>query len=101
MSHIDAVLPGRVYRVHYESLVEDTEKVVRQMLDYCGLAFEENCLRFYENKRAVRTASSEQVRKPIFRDGVDQWRNYEAWLAPLKTVLGSLLDDYPMPQTRS
>jgi tetratricopeptide (TPR) repeat protein len=101
MSHIDAVLPGRVHRVHYESLVEDTEKTVRQMLDYCGLAFEEDCLRFYENKRAVRTASSEQVRKPIFRDGVDQWRNYEPWLAPLKTALGPVLDNYPSSQNRS
>lgn len=101
MAHIDAVLPGRVHRVHYESLVEDTETVVRQMLDYCGLAFEESCLRFYENKRAVRTASSEQVRKPIFRDGVDQWRSYEPWLAPLATALGPVLDDYPSSQHRS
>ena len=55
---------------------------MRRLLDYCGLPFEDSCLRFYENERAVRTASSEQVRQPIFRDGVDQWRHYEPWLEP-------------------
>ena len=80
MAHFDAVLPGRVHRVIYERMVDDTEHEVRRLLDYCGLPFEDACLRFYENDRAVRTASSEQVRQPIFRDAVDQWRNYEAWL---------------------
>jgi hypothetical protein len=65
------------------------------LLDYCGLPFEDACLRFYENDRAVRTASSEQVRQPIFRDAVDHWRNYEAWLEPLRTALGPVLDTYP------
>ena len=69
MAHFDAVLPGRVHRVFYESMIEDTEAEVRRLLDYCGLPFEEQCLRFYENERAVRTASSEQVRQPIFKDG--------------------------------
>jgi predicted Zn-dependent protease len=87
MAHFDAVLPGRVHRVSYESLVENTEAEVRALLEYCALPFEERCLRFYENERAVRTASSEQVRKPIFRDGLEQWRNYEPWLEPLKKVL--------------
>ena len=95
MAHFDAVLPGRVHRVIYERNVEDTEAEVRRLLDYCGLPFEEQCLRFYENDRAVRTASSEQVRKPIFRDGVDHWRHYEPWLGPLKEVLGPVLECYP------
>ena len=64
MAHFDAVLPGRVHRVFYESMIEDTEAEVRRLLDYCGLPFEEDCLRFYENERPVRTASSEQVRQP-------------------------------------
>ncbi len=95
MAHFDAVLPGRIHRVIYERMVEDTEHEVRRLLDYCGLPFEDACLRFYENDRAVRTASSEQVRQPIFRDAVDQWRNYEAWLEPLRAALGPVLDAYP------
>jgi predicted Zn-dependent protease len=95
MAHVDRVLPGRVHRVLYERLIEDTEGEVRRLLDYCGLQFEPSCLRFYENERAVRTASSEQVRSPIFRDAVDQWRHYEPWLAPLKAALGPVLETYP------
>jgi tetratricopeptide (TPR) repeat protein len=95
MAHFDAVLPGRVHRVIYESMVEDTEAEIRRLLDYCGLPFDERCLRFYENDRAVRTASSEQVRRPIFKDGVDQWRHYEPWLEPLRTALGPVLEHYP------
>jgi Sulfotransferase family len=95
MAHYDAVLPGRVHRVFYERMVDDTEHEVRRLLDYCGLPFEEACLRFYENERAVRTASSEQVRQPIFRDAVEHWRNYEPWLGPLKAALGPVLDAYP------
>jgi tetratricopeptide (TPR) repeat protein len=95
MAHFDAVLPGRVHRVTYERMVEDTDGEVRRLLDHCGLPFEESCLRFYENDRAVRTASSEQVRRPIFRDGVDQWSHYEPWLEPLKVALGPVLDAYP------
>jgi len=97
MAHFDAVLPGRVHRVIYEQMIDDTEAEVRRLLDYCGLPFEEGCLRFYENDRAVRTASSEQVRQPIFRDSVEQWRNYEPWLAPLVAALGPVLDAYPDP----
>jgi Sulfotransferase family len=99
MSHFDQVLPGRVLRVHYESMVNDTEAQVRALLSYCGLPFEEQCLRFYENERAVRTASSEQVRQPIFREGLDQWRHYEPWLAPLKAALGPALEAYPQAPT--
>ena len=95
MAHFDAVLPGRVHRVIYERMVADTEGEVRRVLDYCGLPFDERCLRFYENERAVRTASSEQVRRPIYREGVDHWRNYEPWLDPLKSALGSVLEHYP------
>jgi Flp pilus assembly protein TadD len=95
MAHFDAVLPGRVHRVTYESVVEDTEAEVRRLLDYCGLPFEEACLAFHRTERAVRTASSEQVRQPIYRDGLDQWRSYEPWLGPLKEALGPVLDAYP------
>ena len=91
MAHFDAVLPGVVHRVIYERMVADPEAEVRRLLDYCGLPFEPGCLKFYENDRAVRTASSEQVRQPIFTDGVDQWRAYEPWLGPLKTALGPVL----------
>ncbi len=95
MAHVDAVLPGRVHRVCYESMVERTEAEVRRLLDYCGLPFETGCLRFFENERAVRTASSEQVRRPIFRDGLDQWRHYDSWLGPLRSALGDVLDRHP------
>jgi hypothetical protein len=95
MAHFDAALPGRVHRVIYETLVDDTENEVRRLLDYCGLPFDERCLRFYENDRAVRTASSEQVRRPIYRDGVDHWQHYESWLEPLKRALGPVLECYP------
>jgi tetratricopeptide (TPR) repeat protein len=95
MAFFDQVLPGRVHRVIYETIVDDTEGEVRRLLDYCGLPFEDDCLRFYENERDVRTASSQQVRKPIFREGVDHWRHYEPWLDPLKKSLGSVLAAYP------
>jgi tetratricopeptide (TPR) repeat protein len=95
MAHFDRVLPGRVHRVFYEAMVQDTESEVRRLLDYCGLTFENGCLKFWQNERAVRTASSEQVRQPIFRDGMDQWRHFESWLAPLEHSLGSVLETYP------
>jgi tetratricopeptide (TPR) repeat protein len=95
MAHFDEVLPGRVHRVIYEHMVADTEAEVRRLLAYCGLPFEEACLEFYRNERAVRTASSEQVRQPIFTDAVDQWRHYDAWLDPLREALGPVLDAYP------
>jgi hypothetical protein len=95
MDHYDAVLPGRIHRVYYERVVDDTETEVRRLLENCGLPFEPACLRFFENERPVRTASSEQVRQPIYRDGIDQWRNYEPWLDPLKDALGPVLSAYP------
>lgn len=96
MAHVDAVLPGRVHRVFYESMIENTETELRRLLDYCGLRFEQQCLRFYETDRAVRTPSSEQVRQPIFRDAMDHWRHYEEWLGPLKQALGPVLECYPL-----
>jgi tetratricopeptide (TPR) repeat protein len=95
MAHFDDVLPGRVHRVIYETVVDDVEAQTRRLLDYCGLPFDPTCLRFFENERAVRTASSEQVRQPIYRDAVEHWRNYEQWLDPLKQALGPVLDAYP------
>lgn len=95
MAHFDAVLPGRIHRVFYERMVEDTEGEIRRLLDHCGLPFEESCLRFFRNERPVRTASSEQVRRPIYREGVDHWQNYAPWLAPLESTLGQVLQRYP------
>ncbi|HEY0767934.1 MAG TPA: sulfotransferase [Steroidobacteraceae bacterium] len=95
MEHFDVVLPGRVHRVHYEQLVADPEAELRKLLDYCGLPFEEQCLRFYENPRVVHTVSSEQVRQPIYAESVDQWRHFDAWLGPLKETLGDLVERYP------
>jgi predicted Zn-dependent protease len=95
MAFFDAVLPGRIHRVIYESMIEITESEIRRLLAYCGLPFESGCLRFYENERAVRTASSQQVRKPIFREGLDHWRKFEPWLEPLKESLGDVLTAYP------
>lgn len=95
MAHFDAVLPGRVHRVIYERMVDDSENEVRALLGYCGLPFEEGCLKFYENDRSVRTASSEQVRQPLYRNAVEHWQSYEKWLDPLKAALGPVLDSYP------
>ena len=95
MAHMDQVLPGKIHRVFYEAMIEDTEAEVRRLLSYCGLPFEESCLRFYETERAVRTASAYQVRKPIFREGLDHWRHFEPWLDPLKAALGPVLPVYP------
>jgi tetratricopeptide (TPR) repeat protein len=94
MRHWDAVLPGRVLRICYEEVVEDLEGNVRRILEFCGLEFERTCLEFYKTERSVRTPSSEQVRQPIFRDGLFQWRNYELWLDPLRDALGDALVRY-------
>ncbi|HWA02943.1 MAG TPA: sulfotransferase [Rhizomicrobium sp.] len=95
MAHYDSVSPGRIFRVIHEELVEDPDRVVRAMLDYLGLPFEESCLRFYETDRSVRTASSQQVRQPIRKKKVEPWQHYEAWLQPMKDALGSVLSRYP------
>jgi tetratricopeptide (TPR) repeat protein len=96
MDHWDKVLPGKVLRVQYEEVVSDLDTQVRRILDYCGLDFEENCISFYETDRSVRTPSSEQVRQPIYQSGVDQWKNFEANLEPLKKALGPVLKRYPI-----
>ena len=90
MDHWDKVLPGFVLRVNHEDVVDNLEQEVRRILNFCGLPFEESCLKFYETERNVKTPSSEQVRQPIFRDGVDQWRKFEPWLGPLKNALAEL-----------
>ena len=95
MAHFDRVLPGRVHRVIHERLLDDPEGEIRRLLDALGLRFEEACLDFHSSGRAVRTASSEQVRRPINRDGVDQWRAYDQHLQPLRDALGPVLDHYP------
>ena len=95
MAHIDTVQPGRVHRVIHEALLDDPETEVRAMLGYLGQPFEAACMAFHANARAVRTASSEQVRRPINRDGVGQWQPYDQWLEPLKQALGPVLRTYP------
>jgi cytochrome c-type biogenesis protein CcmH/NrfG len=95
MAHLGAVLPGRVLRVRHEDLVDDLEAEVRRMLGRIGVPFDPACLRFDRTERAVRTASAEQVRRPIFRDGVDRWRRFEPWLGPLTDALGPVPDMAP------
>ncbi|HXS19699.1 MAG TPA: sulfotransferase [Steroidobacteraceae bacterium] len=92
MDHWDRVLPGKVLRVRHADTVMDFEATVRRILDYCGLPFEQSCLEFYKTQRSVRTVSSEQVRRPINREGLELWRNYDPWLAPLKEALGPLAE---------
>ena len=94
MRHWDEVLPGRVLRVHYEDVVDDLAGSVRRLLDHCGLGLEPACLAFHQTERSVRTASSEQVRQPIYRDGLEQWRHYERWLEPLRAALGDAVARY-------
>ena len=94
MRHFDDVLPGRVHRVIHDELVDDLEGEVRRLLAYIGVPFEEDCLRFFETKRAVHTPSSEQVRQPINRKGFGRWRKYEPWLGELKSALGDTLEDW-------
>jgi tetratricopeptide (TPR) repeat protein len=96
MDHWDEVLPGKVLLMQYEDVVADVETQVRRMLDYCGLPFEQSCLQFHETRRAVRTASSEQVRQPIYSGALEHWRNYESHLDELKEALGPVLDRYPV-----
>jgi len=94
MRHWDEVLPGRVLRVQHEDVIDDLDGQVRRILEYCGLPFEQACIDFHKTKRSVRTPSAEQVRQPIYRDGIDQWRNFEVWLEPLREALGDALTRY-------
>jgi hypothetical protein len=89
MAHWDEVLPGKILRVRYEDVVGDLEGQVRRILEHCDLPFEEACLNFHQTRRAVRTPSSEQVRQPIYTQGLEQWRHYERFLAPLRKALQS------------
>jgi hypothetical protein len=95
MQHFDQVLPGHIHRVIYEKLIGNPEAEIHRLLGYCGLPFEAACLSFHENPRPVRTASSEQVRQPLFTDSLEQWRHFEPWLGPLKDSLASIVDTYP------
>jgi tetratricopeptide (TPR) repeat protein len=95
MDHFDRVSPGAVYRVIHEHLIDDTETEVRRLLSHCGLPFDAACLKFYENTRPVRTPSAQQVRRPINREGIEQWRHYAPWLEPLREALGDVIDAYP------
>ena len=95
MAHYDVVAPGRVHRVFYEHLVADPETEVRGLLSYLNLPYDPACLRFFDNPRAVDTPSSEQVRQPIFTDGLESWRRFEPWLGPLRDALGPVLRAYP------
>ncbi|MGH3630485.1 MAG: sulfotransferase [Sciscionella sp.] len=94
MEHWQTVLPGRILRVHHEDVVQDLEGSVRRILEFCGLPFERACIEFHKNARSVRTASSEQVRRPIYREGLEQWKRYEHWLEPLRAALGDALWRY-------
>jgi tetratricopeptide (TPR) repeat protein len=94
MEHWDMALPGQVLRVQHEDVVNDLEGSVRRILDFCELPFEPACLEFHRTERSIRTASSEQVRQPIFREGLDQWRHFEPWLGPLRAALGDALERY-------
>jgi hypothetical protein len=94
MEHWDRVLHGAVLRVHHEDVVRDLPGSVERILKFRDLPFESACLDFHKTERSIRTASSEQVRRPIYREGLDQWRNYEQWLDPLKAALGDALWRY-------
>jgi tetratricopeptide (TPR) repeat protein len=94
MQHWDGVLPGKALRICHEDVVDDLEGNVRRILDFCGLEFEPACVEFHKTERSVRTASSEQVRRPIYREGLDQWKNFEPWLDELKAALGDALVRY-------
>jgi hypothetical protein len=95
MKHWHEVLPGKVLDVHYEETVTDLETQVRRILAHCDLPFEEACVRFHENERAVRTASSEQVRKPIYKSALGHWRRFEQHLGVWQEDLADILDDLP------
>ena len=93
MDYWNKVLPDRILEIHYESVVAGLEKEVRRLLNHCSVPFEEGCIQFHQTDRAVRTASAQQVRQPIYKKGIAHWQNYEEWLTPLKNSIGPLLLD--------
>ena len=93
MDYWNKVLPNRILEIHYESVVADLEKEVRRLLNHCGVPFEEGCIQFHKTDRAVRTASAQQVRQPIYKKGIAHWQNYDEWLTPLKKSIGPFLLD--------
>ena len=95
MNHWHEIYPGDIYDISYESLIENQEEETKKLIDYCGLDWEEGCLKFYENKRTVNTASSEQVRQPIYKGAMFAWKNYESELGPLIEILEPVLDELP------
>ena len=95
MNHWHEIYPGDIYDISYESLIENQEEETKKLIDYCGLDWEEGCLKFYENKRSVNTASSEQVRQPIYKGAMLAWKNYEPELGPLIEILEPVLDEIP------
>ena len=95
MNHWHEIYPGDIYDISYESLIENQEEETKKLIDYCGLDWEEGCLKFYENKRSVNTASSEQVRQPIYKGAMFAWKNYESELGPLIEILEPVLDKIP------
>ena len=100
MDHFDQVAPSFIHRIYYEQMVAEQELQTRRLLGYLGLPFEQSCLDFWQNDRAVRTASSEQVRQPMFSDAVDHWRNFAPWLGPLIAELEPVIEGYPTWQAR-
>jgi hypothetical protein len=93
MAHWETVLPGRILRVQHAQVVSDLEGSVRRILEFCELHFEPGCIEFHRTERQVHSASSEQVRQPIYREGLEQWRHFEPWLGPLKAALGDARAD--------
>jgi len=97
MAHWEAVLPGKILRVQHEEVVADLEGNVRALLEFCGLEFEPACIEYHRTQRQIHSASSEQVRQPINREGLDQWRHFEPWLKPLRAALAGEDAAQPLP----
>jgi glycosyltransferase involved in cell wall biosynthesis len=101
MTHFDNVMPGRVHHIQYETLVADTDNEIKRLIKYCGLPFEDQCLRYWETERAIQTPSSEQVRQPIFKGAVDQWMHYAQWLEPMQKAFGDLVMTDGVPPNKA
>ncbi len=95
IKHWHQVLPGKILDVHYEQTVDDLETQVRRILDFCELPFEQSCIDFYQTERAIKTASSEQVRQPIYKGALGTWRRYEQFLGLWQEQLGDIIEELP------